>query len=142
MKVKVYALFCSFETEDEYGDRDERTRFINLYGSENAVMQEIEDRVMAEYYCACDCFDERIELERKYGGDSGRIFDFRILEQNDKLIRYSWCGDITTLFWDVYEIDADIEFIKAKLSRESLRALKQRQLKHLNRMKIKGGDPK
>ena len=142
MKVKVYALFCSFETEDEYGDRDERARFINLYGSENAVMQEIEDRAMEEYYCACDCFDERIELELKYGGDSGRIFDFRILEQNDKLIRYSWCGDITTLFWDVYEIDVDMELIKAEWSKELLLALKPKKLKHLNPRKIKGGDPK
>lgn len=142
MKVKVYALFCTFETEDEYGDRDVRTRFINLYGSENAVMQEIEDRVMAEYYYACDCFDERIELELKYGGDPGRIFDFRILEKSDKLIRYSWCGDITTLFWNIYEIDADIELIKAELSRESLRALRLKMLKHLNLRRIKGGDLK
>lgn len=133
MKVKVYALFRRFEAFS-YEDEDtihpghfvSNEKFIGLFGSENAVMKEIEDRVMTEYYKACDYFDDRIELELEYGIDSGRVFDFQILEQTDDRMKYTWCGDhIATLFWETYEVDVEPEPEVTKISKEKLQAFKE-----------------
>lgn len=117
MKVKVYALFWRFEGfsyEDRDGVRPSDEKFLGLFGSENAVMKEIEDRVMADYYEACDCFDDRIELELEYGIDSDRVFDFQILKQTDNGMKYSWCGDHITLRWRIFEVDVEPEYEETK----------------------------
>ena len=110
MKTKVYVLFRDFETldEDECWEQvlnKHRRSFVGVFGSEDAVMKEIEDRVMEDYYYACACFDERIEIDYKYGYDFDWKFDFEIVEQSDDRMVYNWCGDITTLYYEVHEID-------------------------------------
>lgn len=128
MKVKVYALFRRFEGfsyEDMDGIRPSNAKFLGLYGSENAVMKEIEDQAMADYYEACDCFDDCIELELGYGINSDRVFDFQILEQTDDRIKYSWCGDHITLYWKIFEVDVEPEHEETKISKEKLQAFKE-----------------
>lgn len=140
MKAKVYALFRRFEGfsyEDEYGIRSSDAKFLGLYGSENAVMKEIEDRVMADYYEACDCFDDYIELELEYGINSDRVFDFQILEQTDDRIKYSWCGDHITLYWKIFEVDVEPEPEKPKINKERIR--KHRELLSSYKEKIMAG---
>ena len=123
MKAKVYTLFRRFEDEDGILQSD--GVLLGLFGSENAVMKEIEDRVMAEYYEACDYFDNRIELELEYGINSDRVFDFQILEQTDDRMKYSWCGDRITLYWKIFEVDVEPEPEGTKISKEKLQAFKE-----------------
>ena len=128
MKAKVYALFRRFEGfsyEDMDGIRPSSAKFLGLYGSESAVMKEIEDRAMADYYEACDCFDDCIELELEYGINSDRVFDFQILEYTDDRIKYSWCGDHITLYWKIFEVDVEPEHEETKISKEKLQTFKE-----------------